>query len=179
MSSEASFIPASSQTVGPFFRIGLEHLMDLAPPESANAITIHGQVLDRDGAPVPDAMLEFWSAACEGISTAGASPQGFRRGGTDVGGEFCVTMPRPAACEMKDGSMQAPHLLVLVFARGLLRHLITRVYFDDEAASAADPVLLSVPTARRHTLIAASELPDVFRWNVQLQGTNETVFFAW
>ena len=80
---------------------------------------------------------------------------------------------------MEDGPLQAPHLLVLVFARGLLRHLITRVYFDDESGNASDPVLLSVPAARRDTLIARKNGPDTFRWDVILQGANETVFFAW
>ena len=75
--------------------------------------------------------------------------------------------------------MQAPHMLVLVFARGLLRHLISRVYFEDEDANGSDPVLLTVPRERRSTLIAKSDGENRFRWDVILQGSNETVFFAW
>ena len=78
-----------------------------------------------------------------------------------------------------DGTMQAPHLLVLVFARGLLRNLISRVYFDGEPGNLSDPVLLSIPAARRHTLIAQRDEEDLFRWDVRLQGNDETVFFAW
>ncbi|HUY94360.1 MAG TPA: protocatechuate 3,4-dioxygenase subunit alpha [Terracidiphilus sp.] len=179
MSSEPKFIPASSQTVGPFFRIGLESLMNCAPAIDSAAVTIHGRVLDRDGAPVSDAMLEFWSSACDGTLSSDAYPQGFRRVGTDLDGAFTVTSSRPKPIAMEDGSVQAPHLLVLVFARGLLRHVITRVNFDGETANAADPVLLSVPAARRNTLIARREGTDLFRWDVILQGNDETVFFAW
>jgi protocatechuate 3,4-dioxygenase alpha subunit len=179
MSIEPKFIPASSQTVGPFFRIGLERLMDCAPANDSAAVTIHGRVLDRDGAPVSDAMLEFWSSVCDGTLSSSAYPQGFRRAGTDLDGAFTVTSSRPKPIAMEDGSIQAPHLLVLVFARGLLRHLITRVYFDGETANSADSVLLSVPAERRNTLIAQGEGADSFRWNVILQGNNETVFFAW
>jgi protocatechuate 3,4-dioxygenase alpha subunit len=80
---------------------------------------------------------------------------------------------------MGDGRKQAPHILVLVFARGLLRHLISRVYFDDEPANASDPVLLCVPAERRHTLIARRGAGDSYCWDVILQGPEETVFFAW
>lgn len=179
MSTEAKYIPASSQTVGPFFRIGLERLMECAPNPGADAVTIQGRVLDRDGAPVADAMLEFWAASCDGTTSSGAFPSGFRRVGTDLDGAFTVILPRPQPLEMGDGSIQAPHMLVLVFARGLLRHLMTRVYFDFDAANGADPVLLSVPAARRNTLIAHSEGTNSFHWDVILQGNEETVFFAW
>jgi protocatechuate 3,4-dioxygenase, alpha subunit len=180
MSAEPKFIPAGSQTVGPYFRIGLQYLIDRAPEApQANGITILGKVLDRDGAPVSDAMLEFWSSACERPSSSGPVPQGFRRVGTDVDGAFTLALRRPEALGVKQGPSQAPHLLVLVFARGLLRHLITRVYFDDESGNAYDPVLLSIPATRRDTLIARKNGADTFRWDVILQGTNETVFFAW
>jgi protocatechuate 3,4-dioxygenase alpha subunit len=75
--------------------------------------------------------------------------------------------------------MQAPHMLVLVFARGLLRHLISRIYFDGESENSADPVLSAVPAHRRYTLVAQSDGQNSFRWNVILQGDDETVFFAW
>lgn len=175
MSAASRFIPTTSQTVGPFFRIGLEYLIDCAPAATPDkAVTFHGRVLDRDGAPVPDAMLEFWSANCATTSQSDTFPQGFRRVATDLDGAFTVTMPRP-----KPAETQAPHLLVLIFARGLLRHLISRVYFEDEPANAADPVLQSIPAARRKTLIAHTDQANSFRWNVILQGIDETVFFAW
>lgn len=179
MSSESRLIPSSSQTVGPFFRIGLEHLMDRAPAGRSGVIVIRGKVLDRDGAPVPDAMIEFWTAAFAGTPDTDGSPVGFRRVGTDVDGAFSVSIPRPPALVAPDGSTQAPHLLALVFARGLLRHLVTRVYFEDEAANVSDSVLLSVPADRRNTLTAARQGADEFRWDVRLQGPDETVFFAW
>jgi protocatechuate 3,4-dioxygenase alpha subunit len=90
-------------------------------------------------------------------------------------------MIKPGPVEFGDGRMQAPHMLVLCFARGLLRSLITRVYFAQEPANDADPVLMEIPTERRHTLIAKLDeaRPRVFQWDVVLQGTDETVFFAW
>jgi len=179
MSAVPKLIPASSQTVGPFFRIGLQHLIDRAPAATAGAITILGKVLDRDGAPVSDAMLEFWSADGEANSPADEFPRGFRRVGTDADGAFSATLPRPQPLVMENGSTHAPHLLVLVFARGLLRHLITRVYFENDAGNKTDPVLLSVPAGRRNTLIARNAGTNSFRWDVILQGADETVFFAW
>jgi protocatechuate 3,4-dioxygenase alpha subunit len=187
MSAEPKLVPTSSQTVGPFFRIGLEHLIDCPSPSELDAlgiITIRGQVLDRDRAPVSDAMLEFWNAsyAAAGSNADSAPadfPSGFARAATDAGGNFCVRMSRPAPIPLGNGSAHAPHVLVLVFARGLLRHLISRVYLDDERENGADPVLSTIPVDRRHTLIAQSDGANSFRWNVVLQGDDETVFFAW
>lgn len=174
MSTGTRLIPTSSQTVGPYFRIGLEYLIADAPQaDPATAVTVQGRVLDRDSVPVSDAMLEFWSPG--GESKSQSFPPGFRRVATDADGVFAVTMPRPVERE----GQQAPHLLVLVFARGLLRHLISRVYFEDEAANGTDPVLMSVSAERRNTLIARADRPTSFRWDVILQGANETVFFAW
>ena len=182
MSASTRNIPASSQTVGPYFRIGLQHLIDAVPQVRQNSgVTIRGRVLDSNGAPVTDAMLEVWSPACGTTSSSDAFPLGFRRVGTDLNGTFTIALPRPKPGPLgfEDGLSQAPHFLVLVFARGLLRHLITRLYLDDEPSNALDPVLLSVPGDRRKTLIAHSEQPDIFRWDVILQGIDETVFFAW
>lgn len=175
-------IPCGSQTVGPYFRIGLEYLIERAPEiasEAPGTITIRGKVLGRDGAPVSDALLEFWSASDSSGFQQVEFPEGFRRVATHEDGAFSVVIKRPAPNRMKDGRMQAPHMLVLVFARGLLRHLISRVYFQDEHANDSDPVLLTVPTERRSTLIAKTDGQDRFRWDVILQGPNETVFFAW
>lgn len=180
MRFDPNFIPASSQTVGPYFRIGLEYLIERASAVPlSRPVTMRGRVLDRDGAPVADAMLEFWSSACREEASHDAFPNGFRRVATDVDGAFSVALERPQSLMVEGGSSQAPHLLVLVFARGLLRQLITRVYFDDEAANVSDPVLITVPADRRDTLIARSHEKDSFRWDVILQGTHETVFFAW
>ncbi len=181
-------VPTGSQTVGPYFRIGLEHLIgqEAANNSTINTIEIRGKVLDSGGAPVSDAMLEFWGADFQGNysgSTPRSSgpPMGFHRVATDDHGNFTVALNKPGPMAFGDGRLQAPHMLVLVFARGLLRHLLTRVYFGTEPANVVDPVLLEIPAERRHTLIASSnsDNSNMFEWNVILQGENETVFFAW
>ncbi|KAA6461856.1 protocatechuate 3,4-dioxygenase subunit alpha [Acidobacteria bacterium AB60] len=178
MSAPSKWIPASSQTVGPYFRIGLEYLLDRPALSASEALLVRGKVLDRDLAPVSDAMLEFWSPACPAASSSDAVPSGFLRVGTDDDGAFTAALPRPQPHPEQNGIQQAPHFLVLVFARGLLRHLITRIYFEDEPANATDPVLQSIPAARRQTLIAQHR-DGAYSWNVHLQGPEETVFFAW
>ena len=180
--SDYAAITAGSQTVGPYFRIGLEYLLDRAPAltlDTPGTIEISGRVLDRDGAPVPDAMLEFWSPAKD--AEAAVFPAGFRRVPTDGDGKFSVVVLRPTTVRLDDTRVQAPHMLVLVFARGLLRHLISRVYFSDEPANDGDPVLLSISEERHATLIAQSDegQANLYKWDVVLQGTGETVFFAW
>lgn len=178
MTAEPKLIPAGSQTVGPYFRIGLEHMIDSNRAAENGAITIHGQVLDRDRAPVADAMLEFWNPSA-GPAESTAIPIGFARAATDDYGNFSLSMVRPSPITANDGSVQAPHMLVLLFARGLLRHLICRIYFDDEQSNNTDPVLSAIPADRRHTLVAQSYGQNSFCWNVILQGDDETVFFAW
>lgn len=189
MTIKPTCIPSGSQTVGPYFRIGLGHLIGKAPIDEAsasNVIEIRGQVLDRDGKPVTDAVLEFWSADSSGAysgATAGPKqyPRGFQRVVTNLKGGFSLVTPKPGPIPLGDGRLQAPHILVLVFARGLLRHLITRVYFDGEPANNLDPVLHEIPSTRRGSLIARSETtnPAIFQWNIILRGQDETVFFAW
>ena len=117
-----------SQTVGPFFGVGLpfENGEQLAPPGSAGVMRIEGQVLDGKGEPVPDALLEIWQPGA-----------GFGRARTDSEGAFHFITAKPGAIPAPDGKMQAPHLNVTVFARGLLRHLVTRIYFPDEAEANA------------------------------------------
>ena len=182
-------ITAGSQTVGPYFRIGLEYLLERTSAltlDKPGTIEISGQILDRDGAPVPDAMLEFWTAA-KGADKPGGDaeaiifPAGFRRAPTDGDGRFSVVMKRPTTVRLDDKRVQAPHMLVLVFARGLMRHLISRVYFGDERANEGDPVLISISEERRATLIAQPQegRANVYKWDIILQGTGETVFFAW
>jgi protocatechuate 3,4-dioxygenase, alpha subunit len=158
-----------SQTVGPFFGVGLPFDMgeQLAPPGSAGVMRIEGQVLDGKGEPVPDALLEIWQPGT-----------GFGRARTDSEGAFHFITAKPGATPAPDGKLQAPHLNVTVFARGLLRHLVTRMYFPDEMeANAADPVLNLVEAARRETLIA-KDCGGVMHFDVRLQGEQETVFFA-
>src|SRR5580658_8943779 len=153
-------IPNGSQTVGPFFRIGLEHLCTygVQPESDANVITLRGRVLDGDGAPVPDAVLEFWHADAHGSFAVDPNSTGrpatFTRAATDSEGRYRIVIARPGPIKERSGPIQAPHIAVLFFARGLLRHLITRVYFDDEPANASDPVLQSIPADRRSTLVA-------------------------
>jgi protocatechuate 3,4-dioxygenase, alpha subunit len=181
-------IPSGSQTVGPFFRIGLEHLCAqdaVTEVDGARIVRVRGRVLDGEGVPVPDALLEIWHADGEGrFSTAKPAQSGrpacFTRAATDDDGSFCFAIPRPGAI-LGSGEKQAPHFAVLVFARGLLRHLMTRMYFPDEPANAADVVLRLVPEDRRRTLIAKKnpQKHSELEWNVVLQGNDETVFFAW
>jgi protocatechuate 3,4-dioxygenase alpha subunit len=173
-----------SQTVGPFFGVGLpfEKGEQIAPPGVTGVIRIEGQVLDGNGEPVPDALLEIWQPDDHGrYRTRGKSRDpstGFGRCRTDSEGAFSVTTVKPGAAPAPDGRHQAPHLNVTVFARGLLRHLVTRMYFPDETeANATDPVLNLVEPARRETLIA-SDCGGVLRFDVRLQGERETVFFA-
>lgn len=181
---------AGSQTVGPFFRIGLSWLC--APPEPSAApdrVVVHGRVLDGAGKPVPDTMLELWHADAsgrysmeppeEGANSSGC-PTGFARIATDEQGCFTFSLTQPGPVEFDDNCMQAPHIVVLVFARGLLRHLITRMYFPAVPANETDPVLESIPPERRATLIARpSQDHHHLEWDVNLQGDQETVFFAW
>jgi protocatechuate 3,4-dioxygenase alpha subunit len=158
-----------SQTVGPFFGVGLpfDKGEQIAPPGSAGVIRIEGQVLDGNRQPVPDALLEIWQVGA-----------GFGRSRTDSEGAFSFTVTKPAPTPAPDRRAQAPHLNVTVFARGLLRHLVTRMYFPDETeANPTDPVLNLVEPARRETLIAKS-CRGVLHFDIRLQGERETVFFA-
>jgi protocatechuate 3,4-dioxygenase, alpha subunit len=188
MRGDSAHIPSSSQTVGPYFRIGLEYLIDRAPAlalDTPGTIELRGRVLDRDGAPVPDAVLEFWSAAVDHQSGSteepGAFPAGFRRVATNWEGSFSVVVERPGTPLLGDKRAHAPHILVLVFARGLLRHLISRLYLGDEPSNESDSILMDIPEERRATLIGRVDESQVglYWWDVILQGTGETVFFAW
>jgi protocatechuate 3,4-dioxygenase, alpha subunit len=188
MTANGKLIPSGSQTVGPFFSIGLQYMLDLeaAAPPVHGAIELRGKVIDANGTPVPDAMLEFWSAQhlAAGVEPgSNGLPIGFRRAATEADGSYSMTMSKPGPVPIGDGRLQAPHFLVLVFARGLLRQLVTRVYFanDKDAASDADPILLQVPEERRPTLIARADASstNTFHWDVVLQGQDETAFFAW
>lgn len=177
-----------SQTVGPFLHIGLpwEDGPDVVPPETEGLIRIVGAVYDGAGEPIRDALVETWQADPEGhfdhpLDRTGGVPsvtgfRGFGRSDTSSG-EFEIRTVKPGAVPAEDGSVQAPHVDVSVFARGMLNRVVTRLYFPDEAhANASDPVLQSVPDDRRPTLIAVAEGSGL-RFDVHLQGDRETVFF--
>jgi len=180
----------TSQTVGPFFSIGLTRLRKanlVGSGVSGERITFSGHVLDGEGKPVPDAMLEIWQANSHGkyahpedSQNKPLAPgfQGYDRICVDENGGFQFTTVKPGAVPGPDGKMQAPHIAVSVFARGLLLRLVTRIYFPDEAANADDFVLNLVERERRGTLIARkTSVASAFEWNVILQGVDETVFF--
>jgi protocatechuate 3,4-dioxygenase alpha subunit len=183
-------LPATaSQTVGPFLHIGLSWLTrdQLAPPGvSGERVTITGRVLDSDGQPVTDALVEVWQANAHGKYAHPEDGQdkpldpafsGFGRIPTDARGAFRFTTVKPGCVPGPDGSLQAPHLLIAVFMRALLKQLVTRLYFPDEPANAADPVLAIVPADRRSTLIARVGGAGELEWDIVLQGRDETVFF--
>ena len=170
-------LPTPSQTVGPFFNIGLPgDRTDVVPPGTEGAVRVQGVVYDAEG-PVVDALIETWQAAPSGrYDEPGFA--GFGRAETDAqDGSYAFTTVKPGPVPGPGGTLQAPHILMSVFARGLLRRLATRVYFEDEAdANAADPVLAAVDPGRRDTLIARRH-GDTYRFDVRLQGDGETVFF--
>jgi protocatechuate 3,4-dioxygenase alpha subunit len=181
-----------SQTVGPFFADALlrDRLNVLAGPDTAGErIRIEGRVLDGDGAPVPDAVVEVWQANAHGryhhpldrrAAPLDAGFHGFGRSGTDAAGRFWFETVKPGPVPFDRQRWQAPHVSVAVFARGLLNHLATRLYFEDEPRNAADPVLQLVAVERRPTLLARRELAEgraIYLWDVVLQGEAETVFF--
>jgi len=153
-------VPTPSQTVGPFFGYALPFEDGHDAASDQEALRIEGQLLDGAGEPVPDGLVEL------------SGGQQFARCRTDTEGAFHFTVVKPAA------GAEAPHLDVTIFARGLLRHLTTRIYFpDEETANASDRILNLVDPARRDTLIAHPE-GQVLRFDIRLQGESETVFFA-
>jgi protocatechuate 3,4-dioxygenase, alpha subunit len=169
------------QTVGPYFRIGFEHLERacIASPDAPGEhVVIEGRVLDGTGRPVPDAVVEIWQADSQGEYSCRSEFRGFGRISTDADGRFAFSTIKPGPVPGPSGRIQSPHLAVRVMMRGLLKDLITRMYFPDEGV-AADPVLELVPKQRRPTLIAAPSVDGsaTFVWNIELQGERETVFF--
>ncbi|MEA2277863.1 MAG: protocatechuate 3,4-dioxygenase, alpha subunit [Solirubrobacteraceae bacterium] len=169
-----------SQTVGPFFEFALLHegwSADAVAPQTPGAVVLAGRVLDGDGQPVPDAMLEIWQAEPDGAIGDGRGL--FARAGTDADGAFAFTTVKPGSVPGRDGRPQAPHIAMSVFARGVLHRLATRVYFpDEEQANATDPVLSAIgdPEARA-ALVARPEGAARLGFDVRLQGEGETPFF--
>lgn len=183
-----------SQTVGPFFSLGMlyeeaRRNILIEPETAGERIRLEGRVLDGDGEPVPDALIEIWQANAHGRynhpadqSSAPLDPafSGFGRTGTDENGLYWFETVKPGRVAFNDQQQQAPHICVTVFARGLLNHLVTRLYFADEPANAEDITLQCVPEERRATLLAkrADEGETViYRFDLILQGANETAFF--
>jgi protocatechuate 3,4-dioxygenase alpha subunit len=186
-----------SQTAGPYFRIGLYSDNDvyprvftgeLATPEvSGERIRIEGTVYDGAGDPIPDSMLEFWQADSEGrYRTADGkwndSFTGFGRVGADDVGQYRINTIMPGRVPSPNGKLQAPHIVVVVYMRGLLLHAFTRIYFEGhEAANADDPIMTLVPEDRRTTLIARKRPGKgsvaLYHFDIQMQGDDETVFF--
>jgi protocatechuate 3,4-dioxygenase alpha subunit len=178
-----------SQTVGPFFAIGLPWPdgPEVVPETFYGAIRIGGRVLDGAGEPVPDALVETWQASPGGRFDHPDDPRGavggfrgFGRCATDAEGRWHVVTLKPGPVPGVDGTTQAPHIDVSVFARGLLNRVVTRIYFEDEEdANARDPLLAALAAdPRRETLFARLDGFDSYRFDIVLQGAGETVFFA-
>ncbi|MCZ9350807.1 protocatechuate 3,4-dioxygenase subunit alpha [Streptomyces mutabilis] len=191
-SSPENVLPTPSHTVGPFYGYALPFRggEDIAPLGHPDTITVHGYVLDGEGGPLPDALVELWGPGPDGeLPTADGSMRrdpasggflgrngveftGFGRIQTDADGHWYARTLRPGA-----RGNSAPYVSVCVFARGLLVHLYTRIYLPgDRAALAADPLLSRVDAERRDTLIAADEGNGTYRFDIRLQGEGETVF---
>jgi protocatechuate 3,4-dioxygenase alpha subunit len=182
-----------SQTVGPFYAIGLtRRTMSVLTNDTTEGHRIHleGRVLDGDGQPIPDAMVEIWQANAYGRYNHPDDKQekpfdakftGWGRSGTDKNCFYRFDTIKPGPVPGPGESVQAPHINMVVFARGMLVHAYTRMYFADEMANESDPVLTSIKNkARRATLIANREVKNgrtVYRFDIRLQGNNETVFF--
>lgn len=199
--SEELFGQTPWQTVGPFFHYCLpwkgaadlvgqssqgartdlvpedhDHLPVRSRPGRLDGVVIDlvGRVLDGEGAPIPDALLEIWHADSSG--RYGNSFATFGRCATDDDGRYRFTTIRPGAVTDETGATHAPQISLSVYARGVMKRLLTRIYFENAPENAADPVLTRVPEARRGTLLARRE-PDGWRFDVVLQGAEETVFF--
>jgi protocatechuate 3,4-dioxygenase alpha subunit len=173
----------ASQTIGPFFAILLPlGSNELAPPGTPRAIRVEGCVFDGAGTPVPDALIELWQAGESGqhALTHDETFRGFGRCMTDPDGRYSFVTAKPGRVPGWDERVQAPHLSLGIFARGVLKRLSTRLYFPDEAAAnASDPVLSGINEANvRRTLIASAVGPRRYTFDIHLQGDSETAFFA-
>ena len=164
-----------SQTVGPYFSLGLfgRQANELSPSGTTGAVRLSGRVLDGAGEPVPDAMVEVWQADEEGRYR---SDFGWGRSGCDAEGRFTFVTVKPGRVADGSGGWQAPHLMVMVFARGLLRPVLTRMYFPDEDAANGDDHVLSAVVDGASLIARSTE--DGLEFDVRLQGEDETVFFA-
>lgn len=181
--------PTPSQTVGPYFGFALSWADGpfVVPEGTASSIRIGGRLLDGAGAPVPDGLVETWQADPRGRFNHPDDPRGavewghfrgFGRCPTDAEGRWSVLTLKPGPLPGPGDSVQAPHIVVSVLARGLLARLVTRIYFgDEEERNAEDPVLSALGADVRSTLIGA-RVNGGYRFEIRLQGPGETVFFA-
>jgi protocatechuate 3,4-dioxygenase alpha subunit len=174
-----------SQTVGPFFSFALpyEGGPQLVPPGTPGAVRLEGRLLDGRGQPVPDGLIEILQADPAGSYAPGNGQQGgfrgFGRCKTGSEGEFSFLTVKPGRVPYPDGRLQAPHIEVLVFSRGLLKHLVTRIYFpDEEVANAADPVLASITDPGVRSTLVARDDGGVLVFDIHMQGDRETAFLA-
>jgi protocatechuate 3,4-dioxygenase alpha subunit len=182
--------PTPSQTIGPFFHDALldRNYSELVPPDHPESIRIEGTVYDGACEVVPDAMVEIWQANRAGRYDQPADDRddlsldedfsGFGRSGTDESGAFSFSTAKPGPVPGPDGQHQAPHVVVSVFARGLLKRLVTRIYFpDEEQANAVDPVLSSIEDQELRRTLIARDKGDSLRFDIHLQGDRQTAFF--
>jgi protocatechuate 3,4-dioxygenase alpha subunit len=175
--------PTPFQTVGPFFHGALPFARGgtvVCDGEAGGAVVIEGTVRDGAGEPAADALVETWQADPAGRyhPVAGARHfDGFARVVTDAAGRFTIETVKPGRVPGPGETLQAPHLLVGLLARGILTRLVTRLYFADEPSNAQDPILALVPKERRATLIAPRTGEGRYRFDLVLQGDGETVFF--
>jgi protocatechuate 3,4-dioxygenase, alpha subunit len=184
-----------SQTIGPFFHFALftrnpfgKDLSELVAPDHPDAVRVEGVILDGAGEPVSDAMVEIWQANAAGRYNHPEDDRddapldeaftGFGRVPTDGEGKFSFVTVKPGSVPGPDGVSQAPHILVSVFARGLLKRLATRMYFPEEReANERDPVLSSVEDPGLRPMLVAREEDGILRFDIRLQGERQTVFF--
>jgi protocatechuate 3,4-dioxygenase alpha subunit len=183
-------VATSSQTVGPFFHFGLADQAALGCLVRADTrgerIRLRVRVLDGDAQPLPDALVELWQADADGIYVRPQDPKdvlapagfcGFGRLPTGPDGTCVFETIRPGAVRDAEGRAQAPHINVCLLARGLLRQVYTRIYFEGDPALESDAVLAFVPPERRRTLLAQPTGADEWSVEIRLQGDGETVFF--
>jgi protocatechuate 3,4-dioxygenase, alpha subunit len=171
---------APSQTIGPFFHNGLKwtETTHLTAENKTPDSTLFGKLVDGDGEPVADAMLEFYCPSLAWGQNKFARPHGFARCPTDRNGIFRLHFVMPLGSEF-DGKRYPPHLNVFIFARGLLTPLYTRVYFADSIDGvASDPVIRAVKSNERAQTLLARKDKTAYTWNIKLQGEGETVFFT-
>jgi len=185
-------ILSPSQTVGPYLSIGLLRGLitpEVVDPGDPRALRLRGSLLDGAGEPVPDGMIEIWQANAHGRYAHPADTReelplvdgfrGFGRSGTAPAGRFEFVTVKPGRVPGPDGRLQAPHVNVSVFARGLLKHAVTRIYFPDEAeANAADPVLSALSSDEARAGLTAVAEGGALRFDIRLQGDRATTFFA-
>jgi protocatechuate 3,4-dioxygenase, alpha subunit len=178
--------PTASQTVGPFFHFALAEraaVGDMAGTDvPGERLTVRISVTDGDGLPVSDALIELYQADADGHYASGdvrSAFAGFGRLATDANGTCVFRTIKPGRVPDHRGGAQAPHVNICVMARGLMRHLFTRMYFAGDPTNDDDAIFNEVTPARRATLlaVAATETPGLWSFDIRLQGVNETVFF--